>query len=367
MTRPGINGPIILFFAATGGGVQITRVRVANILAKRGYEVHCVMPEANGPHLQALSPEVRLVDLGTRKPWGVVAALSRYIKATDPFAIMASQQHTIIAAIWARWLSRRKIRLVISQHNTLSAICRQHKKLALVPFMAKCFYRYADEIIAVSNGVADDLAVVAGLPRERITVVYNAVVTDDMLKAAGEATGHPWFDEKDRPIVLGVGNLTKVKDFPTLLRAFRSLRERVDARLVILGEGPERAALEKEIAAFDLDDQVALLGFTDNPYAFMARSDVFVLSSAVEGFGNVVVEALACGCPVVSTDCPSGPAEILAAGDFGPLVEIGDDRAMADAISRTLEAPIDATRLKGRAAAFSADRAVDQYLDLLRA
>ena len=281
--------------------------------------------------------------------------------------MIASQQHTIIAAIWARWLSRRKTRLVISQHNTLSAICKAHKKLALVPFLARRFYRYADGIIAVSQGVADDLAEVAKIPRERITVIYNPVVTDEMLAAARKPADHPWFDAKDRPIVLAVGNLAKVKDFPTLLRAFRSLQHHFDARLVILGDGPERAALEVQIKTLGLEGDVALPGFVDNPYAFMARSDVLVMSSAVEGFGNVLVEALACGCPVVSTDCPSGPSEILADGDFGSLVEIGDDDAMAAAIAKTLEAPVERERLRARAAVFSADRAVDRYLDLIGA
>jgi glycosyltransferase involved in cell wall biosynthesis len=233
-------------------------------------------------------------------------------------------------------------------------------------------YRMADGIVAVSDGVADDLARCSGLPREGITTVYNPVITAELAPLARQALAHPWFQPAAPPVILGVGSLAARKDFPTLLRAFARVRAQRGCRLVILGQGstPEKTAeVKAELMALATSLGVAadvdLPGFVANPFAYMSRAGAFVLSSAYEGLPGVMIQALACGCPVVSTDCPSGPAEILDGGRFGALVPVGDDQAMAQAITATLDDPIAAERLQARGALFSVERAVDRYLELL--
>ncbi|HYP53040.1 MAG TPA: glycosyltransferase, partial [Pyrinomonadaceae bacterium] len=167
-------------------------------------------------------------------------------------------------------------------------------------------------------------------------------------------------------VLLAVGRLTEQTDFPMLLRAFRMLRDRrSDARLMIAGEGEGRARLEALIGELNLTDDVALPGFVTNPYALMSRAAAFVLSSRWEGLPTVLIEALACGCPVVATDCPSGPREILNGGDYGALVPVGDAAALCDAMSRVLEARPRAALLKEHAARYSVERAAGRYLELL--
>ena len=191
------------------------------------------------------------------------------------------------------------------------------------------------------------------------------MITSELLVRAKEPLDHPWLKPGAPPVILGTGRLVTPKDFSTLLRAFARVRVQRKARLVILGEGNRREELESLAQQLGVSADVALPGFVANPYPFMERAAVFVLSSAWEGFGNVIVEALACGCPVVSTDCPGGPSEILDDGAYGPLVPVGDDAAMAEAILAVLESSRDSGRLQARAAVFSEERAIDNYSDVL--
>jgi len=231
-------------------------------------------------------------------------------------------------------------------------------------------YSGANAIIAVSNGVADDLSHYAGIPRERITTIYNPIVSPTLLSQAKALLDHPWFQPFAPPVVLGVGRLHEQKDFPTLLKAFACVRAKQEAHLMILGEADaKRAQLLTELMTLatqlGIADDVALPGFVPNPFAYMARAAVFVLSSAWEGLPSVLIEALACGCPVVSTACPSGPVEILENGKYGPLVPVGDDVALADAILSVLHTPPNRDWLRTRGAIFSVDCAADQYLAML--
>jgi len=205
----------------------------------------------------------------------------------------------------------------------------------------------------------------AGLPRERIQVIYNPVLTPQIPSMAAMPLDHPWFAPGEPPVILGAGRLRREKDFASLIRAFARLRTQRPVRLVILGEGEERAALEALVQVLGIESVVSLPGFVENPFTYMSKATVFVISSVWEGFGNVLVEAMACGMPVVSTDCPSGPSEILEYGRYGPLVPVGDIEALAEAIGLTLENPIDAETLQRRAGNFSIDNIPDQYLDIL--
>jgi len=229
-------------------------------------------------------------------------------------------------------------------------------------------YPQAHNIVAVSQGVAEDLSTLIQLSPDRVTVIYNPVITPNLLEQALAPLTHPWFEREQPPVILGAGRLSLQKDFPTLLRAFALVRQHRPARLVILGEGEERANLERLAIELGIQNDVSMPGFVDNPFAFMAKASVFVLSSAWEGFGNVLVEALACGCPVVATDCRSGPREILDNGRYGRLVPVGDHEALAKAILETLDNPdfpADRQTRIQRAMEFSVDAAVDKYLKVL--
>ncbi len=218
-----------------------------------------------------------------------------------------------------------------------------------------------DAIIGVSDEAGDDLSRVARIPRQRITTIYNPIVTPELPTLAKAPLDHPWFRPGALPVILGAGRLVDQKDFPMLIRAFVRVRQQRLARLVILGEGEQRGELEAVAVALAVAEDVALPGFAANPFAWMSRADVFVLSSTWEGLGNVVAEALACGCPVVSTDCPAGPSEILQEGTFGSLVPVGDDAALAMAIIATLDSPLPRERLVERGMWFSVERAAEQY------
>lgn len=362
------SGPVALFFAAKGGGVQRGRVTIANALAERGLEVTCVMPEAEGPFLGRLSPKVALVGLGTRSPIPLVLRLAAWLREARPATLIASQQHAIVAALWARRLAGVEVCVAVIQHNTLSELCQQSRRRVvrwLLPTAARLFFRWADQVCAVSKGVAEDLARVTGIPVGDIQVVYNPTVTPELVRQSKQPSGHPWLDAKDRPVILAAGTLIPLKDFATLIRAFARVRQAQPVRLVILGEGGERPKLEHLARELGIAADVDLPGFSANPYAFMARADVFAVSSRVEGMPNAIIEALACGCPVVSTDCPSGPAEILENAKFGKLVPMADETALAEALSATLCASVDPDQLRRRAADFSVERATERYLQLL--
>lgn len=226
--------------------------------------------------------------------------------------------------------------------------------------------KHSTHIITVSDGVRDQPAL-TGIPSNKVSTIYNPVVTYELSQWNKEVPNHPWMTDEGPPVVLAVGRLTDQKDHSTLLKAFHILTKTREIRLVILGEGGLRQQLEDLIRSLNLEDRVSLPGWTDNPFAFMSRAALFVLSSKHEGLGNVLIEALACGCPVVSTDCPSGPSEIMEDGRIGPLVPIGDHAALADAMGRVLDDPPDKEMLMKRAAFFSAERAVDAYEKLIRA
>jgi len=349
-----------------GGGAERVMLSLAEGFAQRGFCVDLVLAKAEGPYLKDVSREVRIVDLNASRVIKSLPSLVRYLRSEKPDAMLSAMGHANIVAICARSLAMVSTRVVVSEHSTLSLSMQNAptKRGRFMPWLMKFFYPRANGIIAVSKGVADDLARVIGLPRKRITVIYNPVVTPEVLQKAQEPIDHPWFRPGEPPVILGIGRLTRQKDFPTLIRAFALVRKERPARLMILGEGEERHNLEDLSRKLEITDDVDMPGFVDNPYKYMAHAAVFVFSSAWEGFGNVLVEAMACGCPVVSTDCPSGPAEILENGRYGRLVPVGDVESLARAIIETLNDPPDGKQLRRRAEDFSAERIVDKYLEL---
>ena len=367
-------------------------VTLAGALHERGHRVDLVLARAVGNFFDEIHPGVRVVDLGVRtilpalpallrlpsegvhllpaflppappRVLGAIPSLARYLRTERPEAMLSALNYSNLAALWARRLSGAPTRLVVSERNTLSLRAERagDRGLRALPGMIRRFYPWADAVIAVSDGVADDLARVAGLPREAIVTTWNPVVSPALAEAAAEPLDHAWFQPGEPPVVLGAGKLRPQKDFASLLDAFAELRALRPARLLLLGEGPEESRLRVRARRLGISADVAFAGFVRNPFAYMARAAVFALSSAWEGLPAVLIQAMACGCPVVSTDCPSGPSEILEGGVHGPLVPVGDARALAAAILRVLDEPGDAERRRRRAQDFSVERAAERY------
>jgi glycosyltransferase involved in cell wall biosynthesis len=233
-----------------------------------------------------------------------------------------------------------------------------------MPFLANIFYPGAAGVVAASEGMADDIANVFRIPRDQIQVIYNPAITRDLFTSAAESIPHPWFTPGAPPVVLGVGRLTRAKNFLLLIHAFSQLRSRCPARLVILGEGEERPALEAKARELGVEMDVDLPGFVSNPYPYMRQATVFVLSSAWEGLPNALIQALALGTPVVSTDCPSGPREILKGGALGELIPVGNPDAMRAAIEAVLGGKRSSV-LDSDLDRFRCEAVTQEYLDLI--
>ena len=288
-------------------------------------------------------------------------AVACYMAIEKPDVTLPSLHGSIEATLLASCLHTGSRRVVVPIGHMPLEVGQSRRAIRRYRHLSA----HAAHFVGVSKGVSRGLAEVIKVPYERITTIYNPAITSDLHGKAAEQPDHPWFLDHGAPIILAVGRLAKHKDHPTLIRAFARLTTRRACRLIILGEGLLRKEIEGLVEKFKLSDRVSLPGWVENPFAFMARASLFVLSSRWEAFGMVLAEALACGCPCVSTDCPSGPAEILLNGDLGPLVPVGDDAALAEAMGRVLDDPPDRRLLQQRAAYFSADRAVAAYEELI--
>ncbi len=350
-----------------GGGAERVTVNLANAFHQRGHAVDMVLLKAEGALLGALDPGVRVVDLKVARVRWALLPLVRYLRRERPAALLANMWPLTLNAVWARALARVPTRLVVAEHTTWSQselLARRTVGWQVRQSMHR-FFPGADGIVAVSQGAADDLARFASLQRSSISAIYNPVVDTAKLPTTALPAAPAGWCQGGHQRVLAVGTLKPIKDYATLLEAFALLRRTVDARLLILGEGECRAELEAQARRLGIEGEVFMPGFVVDPAPYYRHAHLHVLSSSGEGFANVIAEALAAGTPVVSTDCPSGPREILADGQFGRLVPVGDAQALAHAIAESLDAPHDRAALVARAQHFSIDRAVDQYLALL--
>ncbi len=361
------DGTIAFFLPSlVGGGAERVVVNLMQGITERGIPVDLVLAAAEGPLLDQLPPGVRLVDLRAPRVLRSLLPLAGYLRRERPRVLVSSMGHANLVALWAGKLAGGGTPIIVIEHNTLSQESRNERRLAgrIWPQLLRTFYPWATTVVAVSRGAADDLARTSGLPRDRIQAVYNPVITPTTIALAKQAPDHPWLASGRPPVVLGVGRLTRQKDFATLVRAFAEVRRRRDARLIILGEGEERPAIEALVRELGITEDVALPGFHENALAFMAGSAVFALSSAWEGLPTVLIEALSAGAHVVSTDCPSGPREILQDGRLGALVAVGDHAALAAAILDALARPAGTSPTEALVP-YTRDAAVDHYLQVI--
>jgi glycosyltransferase involved in cell wall biosynthesis len=360
--------PIAVFLSFSGeGGVERMVLNLAAGFVQAGHAVDLVVAKARGGHLRSLPPGVNLVRLNARHTFTSLFALAGYLRRRRPRALLAAKDRAIRTALLARRLSGVPVRLAGRLGTTVSAALEGAHPLrrGLWYLGMRAFYRHADAIVAVSEGVAEDLAAITGLGPERIRVIRNPVITPELGLQAAEALDHPWFAPGGPPVVLGIGRLTRQKDFPTLIRAFARVRRVRPARLVILGEGRDREALSGLAEAEGVAGDFALPGFQPNPYAWLGRAALFVLSSRWEGSPNALTEAMALGVPVVATDCRSGPRELLDGGRHAPLVPVGDVEALAAAMTRMLDQPADREALRAAVQDYRLETSARQYLEAL--
>jgi len=369
---PRITAPedprITIFVSFSGtGGVERMVVNLTKGLLDLGARIDMIPVRTESTHLENLPPSVRIIQFGSSHTLGSLPALVRYLKSEQPHGLLAAKDRANTTAVLARRLSRVPTRLVLRMGTTVSAaMAGRHPVKERVWYLRmRMLYPSADAVVAVSRGVADDLEKKAGLASSLLRIIPNPVITPELISMSQERLDHPWLQEGSVPVLLGVGRLTRQKDFFTLLRAFALVKKNRPCRLFILGEGQDRPALESMAQELGIRDHVAMPGFVQNPYAYMSRATLFVLSSRWEGSPNVLTEALALGTPVVSTDCPSGPKEILDHGRFGPLVPMGDAEAMAHAVLSTLDAPLEKSLLKSAVRAYTVEESSRRYLETL--
>ena len=349
-----------------GGGAERVCVDLAHAFADLGHTVEFVLMSATGEFLPEVQAKFNVVHLRIQKARQAPLALARYLKAHRPAALIAHMWPLTTAAVVARALSGHRCPLLLVEHGTLSrqyaSWGRLHHLMLRGTLAVNC--RWADQVAAVSKGAAQDLAALAGAPVERVKVLHNPIPQRAMPSAEALAKADACWNTPPGERILTVGSFKDVKNHALLLRAFACLA-RPAAKLMLLGQGHNEAMLRALAFELGIADRVVFPGFHADPSPFYATADLFAQSSDHEGLPTVLIEALSFGLPVVSTDCPSGPAEILENGRFGRLVPVGDAQALAQAMDEALAAPVDRAALKRRSLDFAPEIAARNYLDLL--
>jgi len=363
---------IACFFSTSGhSGVDRAARHLMPALARRGYRVDLLKVRRHGPELAEVPAGVEVIDLGSRHTYGCVPEILGYLRRKRPVVMLSDKDRVnrtaLLARLLAQFSAQVRTRLIFSSGTTISIDLATRGLLErwIQRNSMGRLYPYADRVIVTSAGVADDMAAYTGLAREHIRVVPSPVVPQSLFEVSLPRPDHPWFGNPGVPLILSAGELCARRDFETLIRAFARVRAQRLCRLMILGRGNTRDRLLVLSRRLGVEQDVALPGFVVQPYAYMAHADLFAFSSRWEGLGFVIVEALAVGTPVVATDCPSGPREILAHGRYGTLVPVGDDASLAKAISATLAHPLSGEELKRAALPYEIEASTDAYLQAL--
>ncbi len=350
------------------GGVGKMRVHLINEFARRGLRVDLLLADRDSPYLQKVSPDIRIIDTGTSHATFGIPRVAGYLLRERPRVMLTQRVRVNVLALRAKRLVGADTRIFVTANTNITRqleSARPHKRRKQYALLRRYYPRNAG-IIAVSRGVGDDLAGILGWLPERIKTAPNPVITPELYRLAEEPLSHPWFSDDGPPVILGIGRLEPQKDFATLLHAFALLHRRRPCRLVILGEGKQREELTRLARRLGIETALQMPGFIANPYPFMACADLFVLSSLWEGSPNGLTEALALGTPLVATDCPNGPSEILEQGRYGPLVPPGAPDALAEAMEKTLAAPPDRDALREAARnRYTVERSADAYLEAM--
>lgn len=349
------------------GGIHPWVINFANGLSELGYDVSLILSTRKSTPLSipGLSPEVALDRVGFHALFALVGLFRYFRKNHVDITITAGYRYNKLIGWVSRYVSTGS--WIVSIHENLTeALKSLRSKKARKRLKEIEAYKKAQGVITVSEGLKDDLVNNYGFEGDLVKVIYNPLVKPDIDELAMKPVSHQWFQDKIDNIIIGIGRLENQKNWPLLISTFSKFVEQRDARLIILGEGKNRSRLEDQIRQLHLEDKVSLPGFVDNPYSYIARSRCLVMSSDWEGFGNVLVEAMAVGKPVVSTNCPSGPGEILEWGKWGELVPMNDEDRLLEALNKTWANPVASELLKDRAKEFSVSKQVHELNDYLQ-
>ena len=361
-----MNRPIAFFIPTMdGGGAERVVINLLKGMVAHNLPLDLILANAEGPYLDLIPKQVRTINLAGGRVIKAIIPLVRYLRTARPKVLISHLGHANVIALVAKRLAGSDTDIIVVEHNTFSVAKSSLFRGHLIPPLMKWLYPQADAIVGVSEAVSRDLERGLNLPTDTVKTIYNPVVDRELVAKKDNNVDHPWFQDQTIPVILAVGRLTEQKDFPTLLKAFALLQQKITARLLILGEGELRPELETIIKQLGLTEAVSLPGFVSNPYAYMNHASAFVLSSRWEGLPTALIEAMACGCPVVATDCPSGPKEILAEGQYGELLPVDDAEALSAALVRTLQNPPQQELLVNRAKDFETQNSVTKYLSLI--
>jgi len=390
MTQP--KKIAFLLHSLEGGGLQRVVINLLKLLVKReDIVLDLVVACATGPYLEQVPAGVRVIDLDTpiefrsKSLIRLVPSIVHYLRQEKPDFLLSHLPYVNLLTVIAKAVAGIPVYLVLVEHTLLfpkmilseSSPAKIEKKLllnnqnqwqllsTLMPIMMRWLYPQADAVVTVSRGMARELETDLKLKPNSVQVIYNPVIDESLLLKSNSLLDHPWFQPNQPPVLLAVGRLAVQKDYPTLLHAFARFREQRLVRLLILGDGELRSQLEALVHELGLEADVLLPGFAQNPYAYMSRAAALVLSSVWETLSMVLVEAMACGCQVISTECPHGPDEVLEQGKYGWLVPVGDVPALAAAMQQALDSPRNPDDLRRRAQEFGIEQAVSAYLKIL--
>lgn len=340
---------IFLIPSLHGGGAERVYTHLLHHIDREKFEPYLMVVNLEGPYVEDIPSDVKIVDLKKRSVKSSLIKLIKEINKIRPSIIMSTLLHLNLTLLFIKPFLKGNPRIIVREANPPSFSIKELLGTSVFKKLYVKLYKRADHIIAISKDVAEDVIETFNVPKDRVHIIYNPVLVEQIKMKSEEDVNHPWIINKKEPVIISIGRLVEQKDFPTLIKAFAKVIERKKCKLIILGEGPNYSILLELIKELGIEDSVDFLGFVNNPYKYVKNSDLFVLSSKWEGFGMVIIEALAVGTPVVATDCPGGPHEILNNGKFGKIVPVGDIGKMSQAIIEALDEEIDRGRLIKRA------------------
>lgn len=360
-----VSGSVLIYMQdLAGGGAERVALLLANGMAHLGHKVTLVLVRREGPFLNHVSPKIEVISLKTERTATAPFELAQIIREKKPDIVLSHLTHVNVSAILAGLLSGYSKRTIVVEHNQFDKNYALIKSIAVkAAYKAVRFlYPQAGALISVSKGVEKTLQRAAHVQHRNSYIVYNPIIHKGVYDKAAMAPEHPWLTgERTIPVAVSVGSLTEQKDFPTFLNALAAANKKQPIRGIIFGEGPERRHLQSLVTALGLTGLVDMPGFTNNPFAAMRACDLYVMSSRWEGLPTVLVEALACEATIVSTDCPSGPREILLEGELGYLCEVGNPDDLAEKIGVALKHKVDPKLMAARAQEFSVANAIENY------
>jgi len=368
MSQASHKEKITIFISFSGeGGVERMVSNLIKEFVRQGHPVDLLLIKARGEHLRHLPEQVNRIKLGSDHTALCLWPLVRYLRKHKPESMLVAKHRAIITALLACKIAGVNTRIVGRLGTNLSRALEGKNRLRkwFWHLQMRKLYPLAEKIVPVSEGVAEDVKAITGLDDEKLQVIRNPVITPEIYQLAEQPLDHPWFTEGQPPVILGAGRFTRQKDFITLIKAFAEVRKQRDCHLVLLGNGALQGQYETLAQQLGIKADLSMPGFAHNPYPYMKRASLFVLSSAWEGSPNVLSEALALGTPAVATDCPSGPREVLKDGRIAPLVPVGNVKAMSAAMIQILDRPQPREHYQAAVAEYTAEISAMRYLHAL--